>query len=756
MNARRYTQWAAIVIGFLALSVSLSYLARTRPFVGNSVSKRIEAEARKRNLDIEVGNIQPYGLWGLSLIDVSVRVPKDSIAVEAQFERINVTPSLSALFEDRVEIDEIDVEGGVISVVTGEFSRPPRPEPEPRTGKTSSKPKKTKKRPPLAITLHDVRFRGPLRGSSALSLTRVSFKLDGRTASQFSGYGTFPDGTKFGMRTEIVDGNERIELTPDGRTHVEDWMGGDIPLKLTTSGFVICPSCEKNQFLVRDVELTAPDWTAARLTAPSAQLTREGSSIIFETLEMALDSQAAEAFGARISRPKFVIDTNSGELSGRFGIAAVAGGKLSVDWTFTEEFDFTFFAEEFELGSVWNTLEIDLPITPGRVNGSLRCLVSPTTRVIELESAMMLESVIVDVAKLSAKPLNMRKVRVTGHAVLDIPGRALSVSRGRIRLDASDPVDFKGQIVDAVDGWSFFGHIEAKKLNVLTFKDGLPPELTWVVDGALMDGNLGFWLTVGGHSAFGESLHLAGELTGNVRVQRDSPQADVLSLNTNGAPPMLENARLENWRSYDQLPPIVPTVMLAAEDASFFRHPGFDWDGFKRAMVHNLESGSLRRGGSTISQQVVKNLFLSHERSLTRKLQEAYLTWRMEDEVPKERILEIYINIVEWGGGAQGIAQASRRYFDAEPSELAVEELAMLASILPNPHRFGGAIKDGRLPSSRMHKIGRILKNLSFMGKIGYGEYKRAFDRSLSGRIGRLNLTVCDDDGSVKDAKSCY
>ena len=129
-------------------------------------------------------------------------------------------------------------------------------------------------------------------------------------------------------------------------------------------------------------------------------------------------------------------------------------------------------------------------------------------------------------------------------------------------------------------------------------------------------------------------------------------------------------------------------AVVAAEDASFFVHEGFDWEGIKDAALFNLEKGELKRGGSTITQQLAKNLYLSHERSLVRKIHEALITRSIEHHLSKDRILEIYLNVAEWGNGVYGAEAAARHHFKKPARELTEEEAAWLAAILPSPRRY--------------------------------------------------------------------
>ena len=167
-------------------------------------------------------------------------------------------------------------------------------------------------------------------------------------------------------------------------------------------------------------------------------------------------------------------------------------------------------------------------------------------------------------------------------------------------------------------------------------------------------------------------------------------------------------------------------AIISSEDTGFWRHDGFDMRQIGVSIARNLEEGTIRRGGSTLTQQLVKNLFLAPEKTLSRKLEEAYLTWRIEQHVSKARILEIYLNIVEWGPGINGVAQASRYYFRKRPSQLSLSEAAFLAAILPNPVRFGARDARGR-PSPRVRgRVRRLLRRMVALGNVTQGQVDRA------------------------------
>lgn len=142
------------------------------------------------------------------------------------------------------------------------------------------------------------------------------------------------------------------------------------------------------------------------------------------------------------------------------------------------------------------------------------------------------------------------------------------------------------------------------------------------------------------------------------------------------------------WVPYERISVHLKRAVIAAEDDGFVDHEGFDWEGIQKAMEKNRKKGRAVAGGSTISQQLAKNLFLSPSRSYLRKAQEAAITFMMEAVMDKRRILEIYLNVVEWGDGVFGAEAAAQHYFNKPAAQLNAWEGARLAVMLPAPKRF--------------------------------------------------------------------
>lgn len=142
------------------------------------------------------------------------------------------------------------------------------------------------------------------------------------------------------------------------------------------------------------------------------------------------------------------------------------------------------------------------------------------------------------------------------------------------------------------------------------------------------------------------------------------------------------------WVDYEQISSHLKRAVIAAEDARFLQHQGFDYKAIETAWKKNLKQRKWAAGGSTISQQLAKNLFLSTEKTVWRKSQETLITLMLEEFLTKRRILEIYLNIIEWGDGIFGIEAAARHYFGISAASLTPAQAAWLASIIPNPRFY--------------------------------------------------------------------
>jgi monofunctional glycosyltransferase len=216
--------------------------------------------------------------------------------------------------------------------------------------------------------------------------------------------------------------------------------------------------------------------------------------------------------------------------------------------------------------------------------------------------------------------------------------------------------------------------------------------------------------------------------------------------------------RPAQWVDYGELDQKVKMAFVISEDWSFYEHRGVDFAQLERAIKDALFKGQRLRGASTISQQLVKNLFLTHERTLYRKLSELLITRHLEQELSKQKILEVYLNIVQFGEGVYGIHSAAEHYFKVGPQQLNVKEAAFLAMLLPNPVRYAKSYHERALTDYAAQTVNAILEKLKVQGTLSEQELKRARSMPLrfdgpparrEQRRARQPRLKLDDDGSA-------
>lgn len=180
----------------------------------------------------------------------------------------------------------------------------------------------------------------------------------------------------------------------------------------------------------------------------------------------------------------------------------------------------------------------------------------------------------------------------------------------------------------------------------------------------------------------------------------------------------LRTPRQQIWVSYSAVSEHLKKAILVSEDASFFSHPGVDVQELTEAMKKDWETMSFRRGGSTITMQLAKNLYLNPSKNPVRKLKEIIIAWQLEQVLSKRRIFEIYLNVVEWGRNVYGAEAAARHYFGKSAANLDTLEAATLAARLPSPRN--------PRDESLLYRRNLILSRLVTVGYIGAEEYDRA------------------------------
>jgi monofunctional biosynthetic peptidoglycan transglycosylase len=177
-----------------------------------------------------------------------------------------------------------------------------------------------------------------------------------------------------------------------------------------------------------------------------------------------------------------------------------------------------------------------------------------------------------------------------------------------------------------------------------------------------------------------------------------------------------------NWRPLAQISPLLQAAVVMTEDARFWEHEGVDWDAMEKAAQKDWEKRRLGLGGSTITQQVAKNLYLSPSKNPVRKVRELFIARRLEEALSKERLLEIYLNIAEWGPGVFGAEAAARHWFQTSAADLTAGQAARLALALPSPRRRAPAVASAGLD----RRAARIVTTLYQRHLLDEGAYQQA------------------------------
>ena len=216
----------------------------------------------------------------------------------------------------------------------------------------------------------------------------------------------------------------------------------------------------------------------------------------------------------------------------------------------------------------------------------------------------------------------------------------------------------------------------------------------------------------------------------------DRLNGDAFMIRINAATvPIQIGPRDPDWVSFYDLPRETAYAFVASEDGKFFTHAGFDIRAIRASLIADLKAEKVVRGGSTISQQVVKNLFLNQDKTASRKFQEAFLTWQMEKKLTKRRIFEFYLNLAHWAKDTYGIRAAAQFYFQKPVSQLTLRESLFLVSILPNPIIFGKQYADNKLSSSRLNKMINVGNALRAANRVSAADWEAAIPLIREGKI---------------------
>lgn len=328
---------------------------------------------------------------------------------------------------------------------------------------------------------------------------------------------------------------------------------------------------------------------------------------------------------------------------------------------------------------------------------------------------------------------------------LDLVDRSFAINRGNISFYERGQARRKGVHIDfnvSHEGssqseeqpWHFFAKLE--ETTCQDALDSLPANLAPRLASFKINGSIAMKIEgdvmASNPSSFQYKI-LSGKndckVTGS---DAEFSAARLLSLNpTESLPERNPYVDPTLYTPFHQMSRNIPLAFLAAEDSGFWHHKGFEWSAIEAAMRKNVAEHGVVLGGSTVSMQTAKNLFLSNERNLSRKLQEVFLTWHLEETLPKQKIFEIYANIIEFGPGIFGIAQASKHFFNKTPAQLSLVESVYLASVLPNPVKRYRNFCNGGLSQSYREMVNKRLERMMNLNMIS----AETFSQTLKERL---------------------
>lgn len=450
-------------------------------------------------------------------------------------------------------------------------------------------------------------------------------------------------------------------------------------------------------------------WTGdAAITAPRGAASGVGADRV-GALEAISLRAVREGKAWRVDGEARGVD--GGRVSGKF---TVAGSPLRADGRLDVE------------GLPLSAIAPLLPFVPWRkpVTGHLEAeLVVETTSVerIGLDGAVEIEGASFESPRLAATPVRDVHVRLRGRGALLPLRRRLEVEDGEVIL-GDTPIQVRGGLELDAEHYAVDAHATLTRMPCDDAVRGIPPDLLGDLVHARWGGTLGASLALKLDSRQLDATELDISFDDRCAFEQVPAFVDLRRFREPFVQTVFEGdgevfefqtgPGSVHWTYLEDVSPLLVHAVLAHEDGGFFKHSGFSTPHIRNALVRDLREGRYAVGASTITMQLVKNIFLRREKTLARKTQEVLLTWWIERAMDKRDILELYLNVIEYGPGVYGIRDAARYYFKRLPSDLSPAEAVYLSTILPNPKRYHVQYELGRVSARWAERMRKILRRL--------------------------------------------
>ncbi|MBN1771134.1 MAG: transglycosylase domain-containing protein [Deltaproteobacteria bacterium] len=355
------------------------------------------------------------------------------------------------------------------------------------------------------------------------------------------------------------------------------------------------------------------------------------------------------------------------------------------------------------------------------------------------EGELGVRGLTVDSPKVAREPVSGLAFDVSGTFALDLPGRQATLEQGRARVGA---VEMAVSVVAVLrDPPAFRAAFAGSRTRCQDLLEALPLPLRGDLPGLEFSGSADFH--VGFDIDFADLSDTVFDLQATSRCRVTAADGSIEMDRLRGTfrhEIVLPDGRIEtvvtgpgsvDWVPLSGISPYMVSAVITTEDARFFRHSGVSIQDLRTAIVRDLRAGRFVYGGSTIDMQVVKNVFLDREKTVARKLQELVLTWWMNQALTKNQILELYLNVIEYGPGIYGIGPAARHFFGRTPADLSPLEALYLAKLLPEPLARYRMYERDAVPTAWRARLDRILGVMRSRGHLDEEEYQAAIHDRL-------------------------
>ena len=408
-----------------------------------------------------------------------------------------------------------------------------------------------------------------------------------------------------------------------------------------------------------------------------------------------------------------------------------------------------------------HALPASLRIAPSTrlYNTDVTLVWSPTTQLARIGGKVALDDLGFYYGPLASKALSGIDFQLDFQAQLDLGAQRLILEQSKLQVGETKSL-VKLEATDYKGAPQLAGVFRLHRARAQDVVDAIPSELIPLLNGLKVAGTFAWQLDFSLDTSDMESLTYnaypelnqfevldMGERL-NIDAVRGTFTHSVQEANGEQIE-MLIGPDSKTWVPSAQISKYMVKAVTTTEDGSFFRHEGFSPFAIRQSIITNLKKGGFVRGASTISQQLVKNLFLTREKTISRKLQELFITWQLESNLSKTQIMELYLNVIEFGPGIYGIKRAARHYFGKSPGDLSALDAVFLASIIPNPKRYYYQFTRGEVTDRWRRHLRWILRVMVERGKLSEDEF---LDAAPYSPLFRSNIRAQDAEDTAPDA----